>query len=171
MNSRSAHRGFTLVEAMVTIAILGILASIALPAFNDFISSRRVVGIAEALQTDLAYARSEAVQRNAQVSIAFGTDCYVVYLTAGTTASCTSVSPAANEIKRVAMTSSEGIGLTSSVATVTFSPERGDTDLGGNTATMEVKKGAQAVNVLLSRTGRSRICKPSGSSVGGFPDC
>lgn len=36
------HKGFTLIEIMVTIAILGILASLAIPAYQDYTVRARV---------------------------------------------------------------------------------------------------------------------------------
>ncbi len=38
----AAHRGFTLIEVMITIAIVAILASIALPAYGDYVQRGRV---------------------------------------------------------------------------------------------------------------------------------
>jgi type IV fimbrial biogenesis protein FimT len=66
--------GFTLVELMVTVAVLAIIAAIAYPSFTSVINSNRLAGAANDLLGDLQYARSEAIRRSAHVAVCASTD-------------------------------------------------------------------------------------------------
>jgi len=69
VSHRDRIAGFTLVELMVTVAIIAILASLAAPSFSDFIRNQRIKNASFDLVSDLTYARSEAVKRNGSVTI------------------------------------------------------------------------------------------------------
>jgi type IV fimbrial biogenesis protein FimT len=61
--------GFTLIEMVVTVAIVAILATVVLPPLRDLISTQHVRTGATNLQTALFYARSEAVKRATNVDV------------------------------------------------------------------------------------------------------
>lgn len=65
-------RGFTLIEAMVVVAIVTILGAIAAPSFRDLLRGNRLSAVSSALQVSLSLARSEAVKRgtDARVTVA-----------------------------------------------------------------------------------------------------
>ncbi|WP_236585399.1 GspH/FimT family pseudopilin [Dyella sp. EPa41] len=66
---RRRSAGVTLIELVVTIAVLAILATLAAPSFSGLMRRHRVSAAATALRADLVYAREEAVNRRAFVSV------------------------------------------------------------------------------------------------------
>lgn len=71
MHQKSIHlnRGFTLIELMVTIAVLAIILGFAIPSFTDQIRNNRSLAYGEEFVTALNFARSEAIKRGGVVSI------------------------------------------------------------------------------------------------------
>src|SRR5512140_629382 len=61
--------GFTLTELLVVIAVASILAALAAPSFTDLIASKRAQAVASELYFSLLKARSEALTRNANVTL------------------------------------------------------------------------------------------------------
>ncbi len=72
-SSPSTH-GFTLIEAMVVLSLVGILASLALPSFRSFLTKTRIDSQAAELATDFLYARSEAATRSKWIALCPSTD-------------------------------------------------------------------------------------------------
>ena len=65
-SSRRA-RGFTLIELMVTISLLGVLLGLAAPSFSLWTRNAKVRTVSDALQNGTRLAQTEAVRRNRQV--------------------------------------------------------------------------------------------------------
>lgn len=63
------RRGFTLVELLTAVAVVGIVAAIATPAVERVSRSLRIEGSAQALVGDLNRARTEAIKRNNGVEL------------------------------------------------------------------------------------------------------
>jgi type IV fimbrial biogenesis protein FimT len=63
-------RGFTLIEMMMVVLIVAVLAAIAQPSFTRMLAKQRTRSVASAMQLSLVKARSEAVKRNADVTLA-----------------------------------------------------------------------------------------------------
>ena len=68
-NSKSSRSGFTLVEMMVTVAMIGIVVAFGIQTMTEISKNDRLTPNVNALIGHLALARSEAVKRSIQVSI------------------------------------------------------------------------------------------------------
>jgi len=65
----STQRGFTLIELLITLIIAGILLTIAVPSYQDFVRKNQTITNANNLVTALNLARSEAIKRGVQVTL------------------------------------------------------------------------------------------------------
>jgi type IV fimbrial biogenesis protein FimT len=71
---RTAIRaGFTIIEVLLTVAILGVLVMLAAPTFGEWLQSQQLRAAAEASLNGLQVARSEAIRRNLPIMITFNT--------------------------------------------------------------------------------------------------
>jgi len=64
------RRGFTIIELIMVIAILGIFAGLAAPSMADLLASAAVRGASSDFYASLAAARSEAIKRRANAVVA-----------------------------------------------------------------------------------------------------
>ena len=74
----SKIKGFSLIELLLSVAVLGILIAVSLPSFQDTIESQVTVSQIKVMQTALNLARSEAIKRGRNVAICpsnDGVDC------------------------------------------------------------------------------------------------
>jgi prepilin-type N-terminal cleavage/methylation domain-containing protein len=163
MTRRRAHgRGFTSIELMVVVVVAGILLALALPSFNDMQARRRLEGQANELVTDLAYAKSEAVQRNRNVAVFTGAGgaCYTVATWTTGTGSCNCTATprcTGGPVELKTVTLSNSVTVTNGV-TFDFEPVRGALQPVGATpaaaASAVVSLGTRNYTVLVTAYGR-----------------
>ncbi len=82
---KTGTKGFTLVEVMIVVAIIGILAAIAVPAFLSWLPNMRLKAAARDVHGALVQVKGEAAKRNQECALTFNQPpggAYVLYVDA-----------------------------------------------------------------------------------------
>jgi type IV fimbrial biogenesis protein FimT len=168
-----AHRGLTLIELLAALALAAVLLRIALPAYNDFIASMRVMQEAQHIAASMNLARSEAIKRGVRVNLctsANGLQCtsgslwhggWIMHVDADASGQIESGSDLirARESVEPGVTVSANRPLADYVSYTAFGHARllsGALQIGTMTVCGHNQR---AVNVVLSAGGRARIAK------------
>lgn len=87
-SERRLGRGVTLIELVVTIAVLAIIVAMAVPSFRDLAERRALQGAAEGIVGAIAAAKEEAIKRDEFVFVQFSNLGGSVCVGASTGAAC-----------------------------------------------------------------------------------
>ena len=79
MLNHAMQRGITLIEVMISVAIVSITLSLGIPAYGEWIQNVQIRTAAESMQSGIQLARAEGLRQNAQVLFqlmtTIGADC------------------------------------------------------------------------------------------------
>jgi type IV fimbrial biogenesis protein FimT len=181
----NSQYGFTLIELMVTIAVLSILITIAVPSFSSIIASNRVTTTTNDLFGSLTQAKSEAIRRGNRVTICPSTDgvsCqtgtttwavgWITFL--DTSRDTNPVVDAGENILQINQFTNTGIVLNGSIPYASFASDgtsklisgafqNGKIRVCSKSSSLTNDNRARDINLL--RTGRISITKPTGVSA------
>ena len=188
----STYHGFTVIELMITIAVLAIITSLALPSYRTLVEKRQVTSGAEQISAFLSSAQLEAVKRNEPMAVNLtrtDSDTWCIGIDANSdSCDCTATSGAdacmvdgaLRIFSDANVTYPNVLSYVGGTTTFYFDPVRGivyQGDLGsdepfeGADLALISDQGTYGLNVGITITGRVKICSNASKHVSGFADC
>ena len=139
----NARHGFSVLELVVALALVGILAAIALPGWSRLLPAYQLDGSVRQVQSELHSIKMRAAAQNAKFQLAYLADASQYMIQSDGKVLATKPLP-------------EGIVITKA-GSISFSP-RGTAD--ANRVRLRSSTGL-CKQVVVSATGRVRTCKPN----------
>lgn len=159
------QQGFTIIEIAIALALIALLTSLAVPAFQTWVHNAQIRNAAEGILNGLQLARAEALRRNTPVELRLGTD------------SGWTITAVASGEEIQSRSASEG----SSGAKVTITPDDADrvtfngmgwlannndgspaiTEIDVDSAVLAGEPEIRALRVVISSGGAMKMCDPS----------
>lgn len=155
--------GLTVVELLVVVAILAILLALAIPFSSTYLAQGRLGGAAEALAQDLQLAKSEALRRNADVTISFSSGSTWCYGSVVGATACNCTVAGSCTLRRVDQNAYTGVTMAAPTFTgsaATFTSRQGLANAG---AVEFSHPNAGTLRVSLGVAGRVSICSTAGA--------
>lgn len=147
----NGQRGFTLVELMVALAVIGIISVVAIPQFMTFLRASETRGASQELATVLQQARELAIARNTNYRVEIELDNNRLrFVRTSDNVVWTGPGTDAQGYRRLV----NQARLTNVTANPTFNPLG---TAGGGTITVQNSQGTSSLNVVVSSAGRIRI--------------
>ncbi|MFD1009229.1 MULTISPECIES: GspH/FimT family protein [Oceanisphaera] len=164
-----SQEGLTLIELLVSVAVVAVLLSVAIPSFHRVSEQQKVRGAGMALYSDFQLARSEAIKRNKDVTVCFngsGTALWSYHIKELAQPSDCDASVYL-DINRVDNPASSTLILTASYPSpyVIFKPRRSSL-VSGNVTFVD---GGHSIKVITWNNSIIRTC--SDSQLSGVPRC
>ena len=163
LHSRAEVKGFTLIELMIGLVLIGILMMLAMPGYRDWIENTRIRSTSESIMNALQKARQESVRLNAPVSLVLdGTGWSLGCVTA--TATC----PQPIESKPAKEGASASISVTSdNGTTLVFDPfgRRTTPAAAAGLLTLTIDStlsyDSRDLRITVNASGSARVCDPN----------
>lgn len=185
MPAKRIQTGVTLVELLVTIAVLVILVALAAPSFSDFAERNALRGVADNVVATIGSAREEAIKRDSLVRVEFkavGAEGFCVGAAAVTTASaagcdCSSTTcpvasfpSAQRDLRQARLADTPAFGTDTAFV---IDPKTGTLENIADAGSIQLdSRNGYGVGVQVNAMGRASLCTPSGKkAIGSYGAC